>query len=556
MRSAATRQRVFGLLIFLAVSAAAGGALIRRVSAQSGAPAEHHSLWVHPPEIGRTPETVRAFVERCRRANIDTVILLVKGMNGEIYWPSGRFSEAVVKGYESFDMLGELAKAAHPYGIKIHAWLVDFAEGVNSPAVRKHPEWAELNPAGGTTATETLGPRKRPYPYVWMCPARRPGYTDQWLLPMIEELARNPAVDGIHHDYVRYPGDVAPDSYCFCDYCLAHIPRYAMLAYETRPERYDVDVRQERIEANWWTDPTMLPVSYSRQDRRERADFLLNGRTIPGGPADVRFFFYDYRIQQIDRFVREVQELVKKINPKLETSAAVFKNPVQSGRFLGQQWHRWGDSVDRFTPMTYRSHFAGSFEDYVDHLEETTRRQIEWIGNRRPIDAGIASTYLYREELKPFDDMNDALDSLRDLPNGTDAEAARRQLNAAVYVLEGASGDPRQAQQVAMERLVAAHDRLQARLAALAPEPAKALAGLIAALQQAAPDKVAGAAAAVAVELAKIRADLPPGFCPPEKLIRSIEAARRAKPAGIAIFAASSITREKLWPVLEKAFAR
>jgi hypothetical protein len=125
-----------------------------------------------------------------------------------------------------------------------------------------------------------------------------------------------------------------------------------------------------------------------------------------------------------------------------------------------------------------------------------------------------------------------------------------------VYVLEGASADPRQAQQVAMERLVAAHDQLQARLAPLAPEPAKALASLVAALRQAAPDKVADAAAAVSAQLAKIRADVPAGFCPPEKLIRSIEAARRAKPAGIAIFAASSITHEKLWPALEKAFAR
>jgi uncharacterized lipoprotein YddW (UPF0748 family) len=243
--------------------------------------------------------------------------------------------------------------------MKVHAWLVDFVEGLNSPAVRAHPEWAQLNPAGGTTATETLGKRRRPYPYIWMCPAQRPGYTDQWLLPMVEELARNPGVDGIHHDYIRYPGDVAPDSFCFCDYCLAHIPRYAMLQYETRPsERYDVDVRQERVEANWWTDPTMMPAAYSKAERRERADFLLNGRTIPGGPPDVRYFFYDYRVEQIDRFAREVRELVRKVNPKLEISAAVFKNPVQSARFIGQQWLRWNE--DRhLSPMTYRSHFRG-----------------------------------------------------------------------------------------------------------------------------------------------------------------------------------------------------
>ena len=544
-----------GVLVVVVVVAAA---ILARVSAQANARVEHHSLWVHPPEVGRTPEAVTAFVEQCRRANIDTIILLVKGMNGEIYWPSQRFKEAVVKGYESFDLLAELGRAARPHGIKVHAWLVDFVEGVNSPAIRAHPEWAELNPAGGTTATETLGPRRRPYPYIWMCPARRPGYTDQWLLPMIEELARNPNVEGIHHDYVRYPGDVAPDSFCFCDFCLTNIPRYAMLSYESRAsERYTVDARQERIEANWWTDPTMLPSTYGSAERRERADFLLNGRTIPGGPPDVRYFFYDYRIEQINRFVREAHDVAKKANPKIEMTAAVFKNPVQSGRFLGQQWHRWNDWIDVYTPMTYRSHFAGSFEAYLDHLEETTRRQMELTRHERPLEAGIASTYLYREELKPFDDMNDALDTLKDLPsNAEDAQAGQRQLNAAVYVLEGASGDPRQAQEIAMKRLADAHARLQKRLAPLAPESAKNLDALVKTAQHAAPGQLAGAVAGVSTALAKIRADLPAGFCPPDKLVAAIDAARRAKPDGIVIFAASSITREKLWPALEKAFAR
>lgn len=555
----AMKLRVFltcSTLILACLAAAA--ALVARESSQSGARVERHSLWVHPPEVGRTRELVRAFVEQCRRAHIDTIILLVKGMNGEIYWPSQRFPQAVAKGYESFDLLGELSKAARPHGIKVHAWLVDFVEGLNSVAVRAHPEWAQLNPAGGTTATETLGKRRRQYPYIWMCPARRPGYTDQWLLPMIEELARNPNVDGIHHDYARYPGDVAPDSFCFCDYCLKHIPRYAMLGYETRPsERYEVDPRQERIEANWWTDPTMLPAAYSQAERRERADFLLNGRTIPGGPPDVRYFFYDYRVEQINRFVREVHELVRKANPKSEISAAVFKNPVQSARFIGQQWHRWNQWIDIYTPMTYRSHFAGSFDSYLDHLEETTRRQLEWTRHERPLEAGIATTYLYREELQPFDDMNDAIDTLRDLPGtAEDARAGQRQLNAAVYVLEGASGDVSGARQIAMKRLVGAHSRLDERLAPLAPEAAEQLRSLVAAAEQALPEQLPAAAATLSTALAKMRADLPAGFCPPEKLARAIDAARRAKPDGIVIFAASSLKREKLWSALEKAFAK
>ena len=249
---------------------------------------EVHALWVHPPAVGKTLEEVRKFIEQCKRANIDVLVVMIKGSQGEIYWQSKRFPQAIAKGWEQVDFLGTLIKEAHAQNIKVDAWFCDFIEGSNGAAYREHPEWAQLNPDGNTTASEKLG-HTRPYGYVWMCPAQRPGYVDQWLIPMFEEVAKNYAVDSVHHDYVRYPGDVAPDSYCFCDYCLAHIPQYAMLSYKTRPdERYRVKFAQPRIEANWWSDPTMLPSDWDKMDRREKADFILNGRTIPGGPPDMR----------------------------------------------------------------------------------------------------------------------------------------------------------------------------------------------------------------------------------------------------------------------------
>ena len=496
---------------------------------------EGHALWAHPPDAGKSAESVREFVAKCKRANIDTIVMLLKGMSGEIYWKSKRFPQTIAKGYEDFDLLEHLTREAHAQGIRVDAWLVDFVEGENSAAFREHPEWAQLNPDGGTTATETLGAARRPYPYVWMCPARRPGYADQWLRPMFEEIAANYTVDSIHHDYVRYPGDVAPDSYCFCDYCLQHIPRYAMLSYETRSsERYRVKPVQERLEANWWSDPTMVPADWQQRDRREMADYILNGRTIPGGPPDMRYFFYDYRVNQIDTFVREVSESVKRINPKIQISAAVFKNPVQSARFIGQQWHHWSPWIDVYMPMTYRSHFAGSFESYLDHLTEITARQLEWTRHERPLYAGIASTYLYREEYKPFDDIRDRVDELRTLaPSNVTARAGKAR----------AIGE--------------AYESMRGRLADVAPQRARELGTLVNAVT--ANDGRNATTAALdnlGKGIAQLRADLPPGFLPPEKLTRAIEAARKARPDGIVIFAAGSLTREKLWPALETAFKR
>lgn len=498
-------------------------------------PREGHALWSHPPDVGKSPESVREFVTKCKRANIDTIVMDIKGMNGEVYWRSKKFPQAIAKGYESFDMLEHLTREAHAQGIKVDAWLVDFAEGERGVAFREHPEWAMLNPDGSTTATETLGRGKRPYPYVWMCPALRPGYTDQWLLPMIEEIAANYAVDSIHHDYVRYPGDVSPEGYCFCDYCLKNIPRHAMLSYETRStERFRVKHIQERIEANWWSDPIMIPADWQQRDRREMADYILNGRTIPGGPPDMRYYFYDYRIHQIDTFVREARERVRKINPKIEISAAVFKNPVQSARFIGQRWHEWSRWVDVYMPMTYRSHFAGSFEDYLAHLTEVTGRQLEWTRREQLLFAGIASTYLYREEMQPLEDLRERVGELKNLPvTETEQRAGKARAISKSY---GVFRD---------------------RLAQLAPQREREIGSLVASvIADDARSVTPEAIDKLAATLVQLRRDLPPGFCPPEKLSLAIDAARRAKPDGIAIFSAGNLTIEKLWPTLETAFKR
>jgi hypothetical protein len=350
---------------------------------------------------------------------------------------------------------------------------------------------------------------------------------------MIEEIAADYPVDSIHHDYVRYPGDVAPDSYCFCDYCLKQIPRYAMLGYETRSdERYRVTPAQERIEANWWSDPTMIPQGWQERDRREMADYLLNGRTIPGGPPDMRYFFYSYRVHQIDTFVREAWERVARINQRkgsqIGVSAAVFKNPIQSARFIGQQWDEWTPWVSVFMPMTYRSHFAGGFDAYLDHLTETTARQLEWVGQAKPLYAGIATTYLFREEWQPVDELRDRVNELKALA-ASDAVARDGKLKA----------------------ISAAYEALRPRLEKIAPDRERELSRAVAALK-------ADATAAAIDELLKLvtqfRSDPPPGYLPAEKLTRSIEAARRAKPDGIVIFVAGSLRREKLWPALEAAF--
>jgi len=427
-----------------ALTGALGIARIDAHPAQPAKPREAHAVWASAGDAGTTRESVRAFVAQLQRANIHKVVMASKQAGGSVVWHSRRFPQLVSPRYKDFDLVENLVREAHAAGIEVHIWLIDFLEGQDGAAFRQHPEWAQLNAAGKPTNSESLsvGASRN----IWMCPAQRPGYTDQWLLPLIEELVSNYAIDGIHHDYVRYGGDVAPDSYCFCDYCLKHIPRHALLHWETGlAERQRVETVKPRLEANWEATPDVLPAGWERMDRRAKADFLLNGRTIPGGEPDMRYFFYQFRIDQIARFVREAHGLARRINPKIQMTAAVFKNPIQSGRYLGQKWSDWNPWIDIYMPMSYRSHFLGDFDTYCSHLTEVTARQLEWTCHERPLYAGIHTSGLYKEEA------------------GT-------------------------------------------------------------------------------------------GTYPPAKLARAIDAARAARPGGIAVFSAGSLKSQNLWPQLEASF--
>jgi hypothetical protein len=184
--------------------------------------------------------------------------------------------------------------------------------------------------------------------------------------------------------------------------------------------------------------------------------------------------------------------------------------------------------------MTYRSFFSGSFEDYLEHYTETTVRQIEWTRGEKPLYAGLASTYLYREEMQPLEDLRERVNELKNLP------------------ASDSTGRADKAREIGKT-----YDALRIRLAQFAPERERGIGLLVAGViadgsRAATPEAIDKLVAA----LLQLRRDLPPGFCPPEKLARAIEAARRAKPDGIVIFSAGNLTIEKLWPTLEIAFKR
>jgi uncharacterized lipoprotein YddW (UPF0748 family) len=477
---------------------------------------EGRGVWAHPGDFGKSEKEVEAFFEVLKKANVQVVVPMIKGIDGRVFWQSKRFPEAVHPDYREFDLLRAITRVAPKYGIKVHAWLCDFTEGKDSPAFKLHPEWAMLSPEGGLTADEKLTP-DRTYGPVWMCPARRPGYTDEWLLPMIEEIVREYPVDGIHHDYVRYPGDAAPDTYCFCDYCLEHFWSDNLLFYPSQPEK-QVPLKNIRLrqEANWDQDFTAKPAGWSGMSREEKARLVLEGKSI--NRADLDYFFYELRSDAISRFVREAWERAAAIRPGIEMSAAVFANAMKSGRFIGQRWADFAPWVDITMTMTYRSHFQGSFEDYLAYLGDVVPAQVAWVGNKSSLYVGLDAYYIFQEEREPWE--------------------------KAVEMLKAEAGDP---SGTALKAL------MEANIACLSRYSAARAESLSARFKSFQKKKITREV--MGAEITGLLADPPPGFFPEDKLIRVIETVRKSGGRGVMVFSATHLFRNKLWGGLGKAFS-
>jgi uncharacterized lipoprotein YddW (UPF0748 family) len=516
-----TRYLAFLLVVFLA--------LVTQHAAfgQTGTPVvEGRALWAEPPTVAFNDSSTRAFVEHCKRANINLIVLLVEYTDKLVYYHSKKFPETIVPEFRNFDPLAAVIREAHSKGIRVHAWLCDFTQSPDGPLMQKHPEWAVVNPDGKTPSkAEFLGGGAR-YEDNWMCPARRPGYTDQWLLPMIEEIVSNYDVDGIHHDYVRYCGDVAPDSYCFCDYCLEEMLKYAHFYYEAFPDSiYSPIPVLPNPTANWSTDITVRPKDWAQWDRRKKAEFFLTGSFMPGGPKDLNYFFYTFRQDQINRFAREVWEHASAIKPNIEISAAVFKNPIMSGRFIGQRWTDFAPWVDLMMPMVYRSHFPRvKYDTFIPMLEEYTRYEYQWAKDRVNLSIGLDVTYMYNEERLFLADALHARDSLG--------------------VLRGKGRD------LYVQRIQERYGLLKDRLRQIAPDLETKLTPAVASLAELDTVRAADFQSIVA----SINSHPPKDYYPREKLRRAIEAVRKGGGKGIVIFDGGALTARDLWPVLEEAF--
>ena len=221
------------------------------------------------------------------------------------------------------DQLGQCLRAAHARGLEVHVWKICWNLS-NAPADfrdRLRAEGRLQRDRGGASLD-------------WLCPSHPANRRLE--IEALKEMAGQYEIDGIHLDYIRYPGAGA----CYCRGC------------------------RERFETESGAGVTAWPEDVTEGRPRYRA-------------------FLDWRAGQITALVREASRVVRPLRPGLRLSAAVFRSYPSCRESVGQDWKLWLDRgyLDFVCPMNYT--------DSTEGFRATTRLQVTVSGDARRLVPGI-----------------------------------------------------------------------------------------------------------------------------------------------------------------------
>lgn len=215
---------------------------------------------------------------------------------------------------ERGDQLDLCIKACRRHGVACHVWKVNYNMGW--PTDQAFVD--RMKKAGRTQVAFDGASMDR-----WLCPSH-PDNSALEVEAMLE-VARKYPVDGIHFDYIRYPGMDG----CYCAGCRKRFEK----------------VLDRRVQ-DWPADLRRIPVLEKQ--------------------------WLDFRRQQITRVVKNVAQQGRRIRKTLKISAAVFRNWPRDRDGVGQDWRLWCERgyLDFVCPMDY------IWENSQFH--RTVAAQLEW----------------------------------------------------------------------------------------------------------------------------------------------------------------------------------
>ncbi|MDH3217362.1 MAG: family 10 glycosylhydrolase [Candidatus Krumholzibacteria bacterium] len=280
---------------------------------------ELRAVWVVRHALISQDQIDRA-IDYAVRARFHLIFAQVRG-RGDAYYRSDIEPAAsdLERAVESFDPLAYLLKRAHQAGIAVHAWInvcYVWSDPERSPPanhiVQLHPDWLMAD-SDGTRMDEmpVESWKQRGLEGYYVSPGN-PAMRKH-TVEVIEDIVTRYPVDGVHLDYIRYPG---------LDFDFSESQRTAFAL------RYGLD-------------PMLV------QTNPERVATLLG----EDGPFLVDSLGVQWRIDQVGTLVRMVRNAIG----ELPLSAAVIPNFDRAKMEKGQDWVDWvanGD-VDFVVPMAY-----------------------------------------------------------------------------------------------------------------------------------------------------------------------------------------------------------
>ncbi len=315
-------------------------------SRQAPPAGEVRGLWVGRGAL-TSAESIAVMVREAKATGINTLFVQVRG-RGEAYYRSRVEPRAADLAGQpvAFDPLAETLVAARAAGLRVHAWininLVSSASRLPEAAthiVRRHPEWLMV-PRALAPALARRSPRSREYLHAltaWTTAAseRVEGLYLSPLVPaaqthtvaVVQELARDYALDGIHLDYIRFPG---PDF----DYAPAALAEFRRLLLSRGVPRADRD----RLDREARREPTTWTRAYASS-------------------------WTAFREERLTSLVTRLRTAALAARPGLTISAAVVPDHAVARREKLQDWGAWADAglLDAVCPMIYTTD-AAEFE--------------------------------------------------------------------------------------------------------------------------------------------------------------------------------------------------
>ncbi|HVR69357.1 MAG TPA: family 10 glycosylhydrolase, partial [Vicinamibacteria bacterium] len=300
-------------------------ALLTLANAATAAPMEMRGLWVVRTGLV-SPEAVDRVVDDAARAGFNAVFAQVRGRCDAFYPSALSPRSALLQGQPAaFDPLARVLWRARARGLAVHAWVnVLLCAPHDQPlppghVLRRHPGAAMLARSSGPTDAEGL----------YLSPSA-PGVPEH-LEAVVRELVRAYAVDGLHLDYIRYPG---PD-------------------YDHSPAALDGLARHQRLAGEPPSPPSLAPQAWA-----------------------------DYRRSTLTALAGRLARAARQERPGITVSAAVVPDEALAVRHKYQDWPAWTleGILDAVSPMAYSAD-ARVFRRQLDAVVARARgRRAVWAG--------------------------------------------------------------------------------------------------------------------------------------------------------------------------------